>query len=113
MKHLRVLLEAESEISILLDKRFTLKNQFDDFSVDVGPIEYIAVLLYGEDNAESNFDNAVRVLIILLVLVFDPFAVLLMVCGNVAIDKSRGRKGVVVLKRKLLLSQKGRMVHRR
>ena len=86
------ILEAESEISILLDKRFTLKNQFDDFSVDVGPIEYIAVLLYGEDNAESNFDNAVRVLIILLVLVFDPFAVLLMVCGNVAIDKSRGRK---------------------
>ena len=67
------ILEAEREISILLDKRFTLKNQFDDFSVDVGPIEYIAVLLYGEDNAESNFDNAVRVLIILLVLVFDPF----------------------------------------
>ena len=40
------ILEAESEISILLDKRFTLKNQFDDFSVDVGPIEYIACLLY-------------------------------------------------------------------
>ena len=42
--------------------------------------------------AESNFDNAVRVLIILLVLVFDPFAVLLMVCGNVSIDKSMGRR---------------------
>ena len=95
------ILEAESEISILLDKRFTLKNQFDDFSVDVGPIEYIAVLLYGEDNAESNFDNAVRVLIILLVLVFDPFAVLLMVCGNVAIDKSRGRKRSNRVKKKV------------
>ncbi len=93
--------EAEDEISTLLDERFTLQNQFDDFSVDVGPIEYIAVLLYGEDDAESNFDNAVRVLIILLVLVFDPFAVLLMVCGNVAIDKSRGHKGNTRRKRKV------------
>ena len=39
--------EAEDEISILLDKRFTLKNEFDDFSVDVGPIEYIAVYYMG------------------------------------------------------------------
>ena len=96
------ILEAENEISILLDKRFTLKNQFDDFSVDVGPIEYIAVLLYGEDNAESNFDNAVRVLIVLLVLVFDPFAVLLMVCGNVAVDKSRDRKKRSYVRKKVV-----------
>ena len=86
------IIEAEDEISILLDERFTLKNQFDDFSIDVGPIEYIAILLYGEDDAENNFDNAVRILIVLLVLVFDPFAVLLMVCGNVSIAKSHGRK---------------------
>ena len=94
--------EAEDEISTLLDERFTLQNQFDDFSVDVGPIEYIAVLLYGEENAESNFDNAVRVLIVLLVLVFDPFAVLLMVCGNISIDRSRGRKGNTRRKRKII-----------
>ena len=94
--------EAEDEISILLDKRFTLKNEFDDFSVDVGPIEYIAVLLYGEDDAESNFDNAVRVLIVLLVLVFDPFAVLLMVCGNISIDKSRGRKKRSYVRKKVV-----------
>ena len=86
------IIEAEDEISILLDERFILKNQFDDFSIAVGPIEYIAILLYGEDDAENNFDNAVRILIVLLVLVFDPFAVLLMVCGNVSIAKSHGRK---------------------
>ena len=94
--------EAEDEISILLDERFQLKNAFDDFSIDVGPIEYIAVLLYGEDDAESNFDNAVRVLIVLLVLVFDPFAVLLMVCGNVAVDKSRGRKKRSYVRKKVV-----------
>ena len=96
------IIEAEDEISILLDERFQLKNAFDDFSVDVGPIEYIAVLLYGEDDAESNFDNAVRVLIVLLVLVFDPFAVLLMVCGNVAVDKSRDRKKRSYVRKKVV-----------
>ena len=96
------IIEAEDEISILLDERFQLKNAFDDFSIDVGPIEYIAVLLYGEDDAESNFDNAVRVLIVLLVLVFDPFAVLLMVCGNVAVDKSRGRKKRSYVRKKVV-----------
>lgn len=96
------IIEAEDEISILLDERFQLKNAFDDFSIDVGPIEYIAVLLYGEDDAESNFDNAVRVLIVLLVLVFDPFAVLLMVCGNVAVDKSRGRKKRSYVRKKVI-----------
>ena len=102
--------EAEDEISILLDERFQLKNAFDDFSIDVGPIEYIAVLLYGEDDAESNFDNAVRVLIVLLVLVFDPFAVLLMVCGNVAIDKSRGRKKRSYVRKKVIPKAKKDMV---
>jgi len=81
------IIEAEEEISILLDQRFELENQLNDFSVDVGPIQYIAALLYGEDDAEQYFDNAVRAFILLLVLVFDPFAVLLMVAGNISIDQ--------------------------
>lgn len=80
---------AEDEISTLLDQRFELENQLNDFSVDVGPVQYIAILLYGEEDAESYFDNAVRVLIIMLVLVFDPFAVLMMVSGNIALDGAR------------------------
>ena len=91
----REMIESQKLIDEYLDEKFRLENQLNEFSVNVGPIEYIAVLLYGESNAEDNFDNAARVLIILLVLVFDPFAVLLMVAGNISIDeviKKRKRK---------------------
>jgi hypothetical protein len=86
------ILDAEENISDLLDQKFEFQNQLDDFSVDVGPIQYIAILLYGEDDAETYFDNAVRVFILLLVAVFDPFAVLLMVAGNIAIDNRRKKR---------------------
>lgn len=48
---------------------------------EVGPIKYIAALLY--DDVDSNIlDKSVRFVIILLVLVFDPMAVLLVIAGN-------------------------------
>ena len=43
----------------------------------------IAELIYG-DNAKDYFDEAVRFVIILIVLVFDPLAVLLLIAANVS-----------------------------
>ena len=86
------MVESQQRIDELLDERFRLENQLNEFTVNVGPIEYIAVLIYGEQNAEDNFDNAARILIILFVLVFDPFAVLLMVAGNISFDENRKTK---------------------
>jgi len=84
--------EAQNEIDNLRDKRVELQNEVEQIEINVGPIQYIAALLYGEDNAESNYDNAARLFIILLVLVFDPFAVLMMVSGNMAIDEANKEK---------------------
>jgi uncharacterized coiled-coil protein SlyX len=46
--------------------------------VEVGPLKYIAELIYGE-NAKDMFDTAVRGIIIMLVVVFDPLAIMLLV----------------------------------
>ena len=46
--------------------------------VEVGPLKYIAELIYGED-AKDMFDTAVRGIIIMLVVVFDPLAIMLLV----------------------------------
>jgi len=46
--------------------------------VEVGPLKYIAELVYGED-AKDMFDTAVRGIIIMLVVVFDPLAIMLLV----------------------------------
>lgn len=84
--------EAESNIAEYEDKIYELKNEKEKFQVNVGPVKYMAILLYGEEDAEDFYDNAARIFIILLCIVFDPFAVLLMVSGNISIDSYRRRK---------------------
>jgi len=50
----------------------------------VGPLKYIAELIYGKEEAANYFDSAVRFVIILIVLVFDPLAVLLLIAANIS-----------------------------
>lgn len=59
--------------------------------VEVGPLKYIAELIYG-DEANDHFDSAVRWVIILIVLVFDPLAVILLIAANMSFAAKR--KGV-------------------
>lgn len=81
--------EAEQQIAEYEDQIFELQTQKDTAEVNVGPIRYIAAAIYGEERAEQYYDNAVRILIILFMVVFDPFAVLLMVAGNIALEKKK------------------------
>jgi hypothetical protein len=41
-------------------------------------------LIYGKEEAVNYFDSAVRFVIILIVLVFDPLAVLLLIAANIS-----------------------------
>jgi len=76
------LIEATSnEISKLREKRLVLQKQQLKFEAEVGPIKYIADLVYG-DKAKEKIDEAVRGVIILLVVVFDPLAILLIVAAG-------------------------------
>ena len=101
------MVDSQIRIDEYLDERFRLENQLNEFSVNVGPIEYIAIFIYGEEDAESNFDRAARLFIVLLVLVFDPFAVLLMVAGNISIDNRKVKRKRNVKKRKSVPSKSG------
>ena len=51
---------------------------------ELGPIKYVAELFYGKGDVET-VDKAVRLLIILIILVFDPLAILLVVAANISI----------------------------
>ena len=71
---------ANDEISVLLTQKFTLENELRLLEVEVGPVKYIAELVYGETNAEV-LEQSVRWVIIIIVLVFDPLAVVLVLAG--------------------------------
>lgn len=70
-----------NEISKLRDKKLVLKKQQLKFEAEVGPIKYIAEFIYG-DKSKEMMDEAVRGVIILLVIVFDPLAILLIVAAG-------------------------------
>ena len=81
----RLLAEIQAEqatISKLSEERAPLASELRKVEAEVGPIKYIAALIYG-DNADANMlEAAVRWVIILLVAVFDPLAIALVLAAN-------------------------------
>ena len=49
--------------------------------LEVGPIRYVAELMYGEGN-EKDLESAIRTMILMLVLVIDPLAVLMIIAAS-------------------------------
>jgi len=74
--------EAQKEIQKLNEERAPIAAENRKVEAEVGPVKYIAALIYG-DNADTNMlEAAVRWVIILLVVVFDPLAIALVLAGN-------------------------------
>lgn len=73
---------AQAEIAKLNEERAPIASELRKVEAEVGPIKYIAALIYG-DNADHNMlEASVRWVIIILVLVFDPLAIALVLAGN-------------------------------
>ncbi len=82
----------EDEIDGLSDEKYELKTELNLAEVEVGPIRYVASMLY-DDVSESQLEEAVRWIIILLIFVFDPLAVVLVIAANISLrDYRRERK---------------------
>ena len=77
--------EASDKIGELTLEKSTLALEQDKIEAEVGPIKYIAELIYGEEGARDHFDEAVRWVIIVLIFVFDPLAVLLLIAANISL----------------------------
>jgi hypothetical protein len=91
--------EASDKISELSDKKGALQLAQDRIEAEVGPIKYIAELIYG-DEAQDHFDKAVRWVIITLIFVFDPLAVLLLIAANISMRTRRHEKEHIIAEEK-------------
>ena len=89
----RLLREIETEqkkIQALNDERAPIAAEVRKVEAEVGPIKYIAALIYG-DNADANMlERAVRWVIILIVIVFDPLALTLLLAATKTLEWERG-----------------------
>ena len=112
------------EFNLLIDESYDIIDGYKDEMFDskqiiltlereVGPIKYIAEVIYGQEESVKYLDNAVRWVIYMLIFVFDPLAVLLLISsvGQVAREKEiiEEKKPPVIEQRYVLQVPKNRV----
>lgn len=76
----QIITESQDQMNQLEDQRLELRQQLQVVELEVGPIKYIAELVYGA--GEDRLEEAVRWVIIAFIFVFDPMAILLLMAAN-------------------------------
>lgn len=90
----RLLNEIQAEqkiITNLNEERAPIAAEVRKVEAEVGPIKYIAQFVYGETN-EGLLEKAVTWVIIILIVVFDPLAVILLLASQVSFQNFRERE---------------------
>jgi|13_taG_2_1085334.scaffolds.fasta_scaffold04150_9 hypothetical protein len=87
----KIIKGAQVRLDKHLEEKATLELEIKNFEAEVGPVKYIAELLYGEGES-SHIEDAVRFVILILVFVFDPLAILLLVAADISLDNYKKEK---------------------
>ena len=82
--------DAQKELKDISQKKLPLLKEETKLVADIGPIKYVADLIYGE--SEEAVAKAVRLVIIIIMVVFDPLAVLLLIAANLSLELNRKEK---------------------
>lgn len=95
----------ENYLSINLDKS-QLESKLKELEAEIGPVKYIAELVSDFGGPEVNSQSAVRMVILILIFVFDPLAILLVVASSATFKELNANslpKDLVDFRQKLLL----------
>lgn len=85
--------ESQKTIFKLQEQKAPIAAEQRQIEAEVGPIKYVAELIYGESSVEV-IDKAVRLVIILIISVFDPLAILLLIAANMEMRKNAPPKSI-------------------
>lgn len=85
--------ESQKTIFKLQEQKAPIAEDLRKIEAEVGPIKYVAELIYGESSVEV-IDKAVRLVIILIISVFDPLAILLLIAANMEMRKNAPPKSI-------------------
>ena len=85
-------IEAEQDkIDQVNEDKIVLMSKQAQLEVEVGPLKYIAEFVYGQEADQNLLEAAVRWVIIIIIIVFDPLAVLLLIAANMSFIRRFGR----------------------
>jgi hypothetical protein len=84
--------ESQKRISALNDERAPIAAEVRKVEAEVGPIKYIAAFIYGANPDSSLLEKAVTWIIILIVIVFDPLAVVMLLASQMTFGWTKEQK---------------------
>jgi hypothetical protein len=82
--HLIEIEEAHDRISALESERFNYGSELRALEVEIGPIKYIANALQDWGGLDVDVSEAIRIVIVTLIFVFDPLAILLLIAATMS-----------------------------
>lgn len=85
--------KAQKEISVLNTERAPVATALRKVEAEVGPIKYIAAFFYGVTDP-TVLEKAVTWVIILIIVVFDPLALILLIASQVSFQRFREQKSI-------------------
>lgn len=77
----KIISTAREQIAELRDEKFEMETELRMLEAELGPIKYIAELVYGDADKEL-LEQSVRWVILIIIFVFDPLAVLLLIASQ-------------------------------
>ena len=84
---------TQKHIDSLNDEKFKLESDLRKLQLEVGPIRYIAELIYGSENSNSKtLESAVRIFTLIIVSTLDPLAITLLIAANSTILRLQNEK---------------------
>ena len=86
----RQIQQTQKELSDINKRKLPLLKEENKLVAEVGPIKYIGDMVYGTDDTNA-IDKAVRLVIMLIMVVFDPLAVLLLIAANMSMQQRSGK----------------------
>jgi len=86
--HSKNIADTHGRIDVLEAEKLGYTDNARELEAEVGPVKYVAEFIADVTGKEFDMSQAVRVVIIILVLVFDPLAILLVIAANISIMKN-------------------------
>ena len=84
--------KEQKEIDQIREEVFVFEKEYRKLEAEVGPIKYIAAFIYDQSPDQNLLEKAVRWVIVLLVVVFDPLALTLILASTKQFEWARNNK---------------------
>lgn len=88
---------AQKEIARLNEERAPIAKDLRKVEAEVGPIKYIATFIYGDNPDQNVLEKAVTWVIIMVVIVFDPLAVIMLLAAQMSFAWNKVKDDTVIV----------------